>query len=274
MTIKRDAFSEFEYDGWQRVADRYESTWSGLTKLFIPYLLEAAHIKRGSSVLDVACGPGYVAEAASALGAVPKGVDFSPEMIRLAKIRNPAISFCTGDAQRLDFEDGSFDAVVMNFGVLHLSDPNLAFAEARRVLRLGGHLAFTVWAAPEHSVGARIVGDAVEAHALPNAELPQGPDYFDYGEAETCQRTLSEFGFDLASLVFRTVTGEWEVPTAAFVFEAERDAGVRTAALLAAQTPEVLSAIQSEVESALHPYAKGKGFSIPFAAHVVAARAI
>ncbi|HEY3104787.1 MAG TPA: class I SAM-dependent methyltransferase [Pyrinomonadaceae bacterium] len=274
MSTARDAFSEFEYEGWQRVAGRYESAWSGLTKLFIPHLLESARIQPGLTVLDVACGPGYVAAAARAAGAVPTGVDFSPEMVRLAKARIPDIPFHTGDAQRLDFADGSFDAVVMNFGVLHLSEPKRAFAEALRVLRPGGHFAFTVWAAAEHSAGARIVGDAVEAHAKPNAEVPQGPDYFGYCEAETCERTLSEIGFDPASLVFRTVTVEWQVPTAAFVFEAERDAGVRTAALLAAQTPEVLSAIQSEIESALQPYARGKGFSIPFAAHVVAARAI
>ena len=274
MTPEYDEFSQFEYHGWQHIAERYESAWSGLTRLFIPHLLEAARIKRDLNVLDVACGPGYVAEAARALGAVPKGVDFSPEMIRLAKVRNPDISFFTGDAQRLDFADESFDAVVMNFGVLHLSDPKSAFAEARRVLRPGGHYAFTLWAAPEHSIGAKIVGEAIERHAVPNAELPQGPAYFGFSKRETCQRTLREIGFDSASLVFRTVTVEWEVPTAAFVFEAERDAGVRTAALLAVQTPEVLAAIQSEIESAVQPYVKGKSFSIPFAAHVVVARAI
>jgi hypothetical protein len=42
-------------------------------------------------------------------------------MVRLAKARSPDIPFRAGDAQRLDFADGSFDAVVMNFGVLHVS---------------------------------------------------------------------------------------------------------------------------------------------------------
>jgi len=73
VTSERNSFSQFEYDGWQRVADRYESAWSGLTKLFIPHLLEATNVVPGSSVLDVACGPGYVAEAAHVLGASPAG---------------------------------------------------------------------------------------------------------------------------------------------------------------------------------------------------------
>ncbi|MGH8135473.1 MAG: class I SAM-dependent methyltransferase [Steroidobacteraceae bacterium] len=273
MPASRDAFSQFEYAGWQRVADKYESAWSGLTRLFIPHLLEATQVAPHSRLLDVACGPGYAAEAARAIGAVPTGVDFSPEMIQLARLRNPDIPFHIGDAQALNFADESFDAVVMNFGVLHLSRPEAAFAEARRVLRPAGHYGFTVWASPDHSPGAWIVEEAVRAHAETNVALPEGPDYFGYGDAEACRRTLGRLGFEPGSLVYRTVTAEWRVPTAAFVFEAERDAGVRTAALLAAQKPEILVAIQTQMEAALQPYANRHGFSIPYATHVITMRA-
>jgi len=274
MSPNRDSFSQFEYDSWQRVADKYESAWSGLTRLFIRHLLEATQVSPGSRLLDVACGPGYVAEIARSSGALSTGIDFSPAMIRLAQSRNPDIEFCTGDAQDLHFEDKSFDTVVMNFGVLHLSHPEAAFAEARRVLRPGGHYGFTVWASPEHSPGIRIVEQAVQAYANPNVELPSGPDYFGYGEAETCRRTLSQLGFDPTSLDFRTVTVDWQVPSAAFVFEVERDAGVRTAALLAAQKLEIQRAIQTQIETELQPYARANGFSIPYAAHVIAVRAV
>src|SRR5437867_8339427 len=99
MTPDLEAFAQLEYDGWQRVADKYESAWSGLTKLFIPYLLKSAHIGPNIDVLDVACGPGYVAEAVARLGAKPIGVDFSPEMVRIASERNPRIEFREGDAR-------------------------------------------------------------------------------------------------------------------------------------------------------------------------------
>jgi hypothetical protein len=61
------------------------------------------------------------------------------------------------------------------------------------------------------------------------------------------------------------------VPSAQFIFDAEQNAGVRTAGLLAQQTPEALRKIQSAIEKSVQPYAKDKGFAIPKAAYVVAA---
>ena len=272
MTDGRDAFTQFEYAGWERVAGKYESAWSGLTRLYIPALLEAVEIAPGSHLLDVACGPGYAAGAARAMGASVAGVDFSPEMVRLAQSRNPGIPFVVGDAQSLVFDDESFDAVLMNFGALHLARPDAAFAEARRVLREDGRYAFTVWASPEHSPGARIVEDAIAAHADPGVALPKVPDYFAFDEAEACRAVLGRAGFDPASLVFRTVMVDWQVPSASFLFEAKRDAGVRTAAVLAAQKPEVLAAIEAQIASGLQAYAHESGFRIPYAAHVIAVR--
>lgn len=269
MNTGPDEFSLLEHRGWQRVAGKYEDAWSGLTRLFIPHLLQAAEIKPGARVLDVACGPGYVAEAARALGAEPVGVDFSAEMIRLARQRNPRIEFREGDAQKLDFEDNCFDVVLMNFGLLHLTMPEAALSEAHRVLRLGGRYGFTVWAGPEESTGARIVEEAVKAHADMSVEMPKGPDYFAFADSAECRKTLGRAGFDPASLVFQTVTVEWQVPTASFLFESEQHAGVRTAALLARQTPDVLKAIQSQIEDSVRVLAKNDGFGIPFAAHLI-----
>ena len=273
MDAKPNDFARFERESWARVASHYEAAWSGLTRPFIPHLLEAARVREGTRLLDVACGPGYVAEAALALGAEPVGVDFTTEMVRLARKRNPKIEFRPGDAQALDFEDSSFDAVAMNFGVLHLPDPEVAFTEACRVLRSGGYYAFTVWARSEESPGARIVEEAIEAYADLDVDLPEGPDYFGYGDPDEGGRVLGRLGFDPASLVFHTVTVEWYVPTAAFVFECERDFGVRTGALLAAQNAEVLASIQSQIEESVQVYARGEGFALPYAAHVVAATA-
>jgi hypothetical protein len=60
------------------------------------------------------------------------------------------------------------------------------------------------------------------------------------------------------------------VPSARFIFEAELNAGVRTAALLARQTPQALRKIQSAIEKGARPYAKENGFAIPKAAYIVA----
>ena len=273
MNTMLDEFSLLEHRGWQRVAGKYEEAWSGLTRLFIPHLLQAAEITHGARVLDVACGPGYVAEAALALGAAPVGVDFSAEMIGLARNRNPRIEFHEGDAQKLDFEDSRFDVVLMNFGLLHLAMPEAALSEAHRVLRLGGRFGFTVWAGPGESPGARIVEAAVKAHADMSVEMPTGPDYFAFADSAQCRKTLGRAGFDPGSLVFETVTVEWQVPTASFLFESEQNAGVRTAALLARQTASVLKAIKAQVEDSVRAHATEDGFAIPFAAHVITVRA-
>src|SRR2546422_618933 len=85
----------------------------------------------------------------------------SHEMIGQARRHRPDLEFLEADAERLPFSSGSFDAVVMNFGVLHLSNPDMAFTEARRVLRPGGRFAFTAWAKPEINPGVKIVSDAI-----------------------------------------------------------------------------------------------------------------
>ena len=266
-----DDFSRLEYRGWQRVASKYEQTWSGLTGNFVSPLLDAAGVTRGTRVLDVACGPGYVSEAAAARGAATIGVDFSPEMIRVAKARRPDLEFRRGDAQSLDFPDASFDAVVMNFGVLHVASPGRAFAEAARVLRAGGRYAFTTWAGPEESPGARILRTAIDAHANLDVALPEGPDHYGQGGTDEWRRTLADFPFDPASVAVTRVQAEWQVPTASFLFESERHAGVRTAALLAAQTPQALEAIRTDMEAGVRAFAKDGGYAIPYTAYVVSA---
>ena len=266
-------YARFQREGWERVATKYDAAWSGLTRPFIADLLDAAHVARGHRVLDVACGPGYVTEAARERGADATGIDFSAEMIRVARARHPDIDVRVGDAQALAFDAGSFDAVVINFGVLHLSNPAAGFAEAHRVLRPGGSLAFTVWAAPEKSAGARLVDSAVRAHADLNVAIPKGPDSLAFGNAEACRAALADAGFEPESVTFHTVTHGWRVPAASFIFEAERDAGVRTAALLARQTPAVLSSIQHDLEAGMRAFASPPGFLVPYTAHIIAARA-
>ena len=266
-----EAFIRFEHDGWERVAGRYETAWSALTRPFVAPLLDAARVEPGDRVLDVACGPGYAAGCAVDRGARAIGVDFSEEMVRLARARRPDLDVRVGDACALAFPDGAFDAVVMNFGVLHLAEPEAAFREAARVLAPGGRLAFTVWAGPEHSPGAAIVDNAVRAHARANAGLPEGPRYFAYEREADVSAIVRRCGFDGRTVAFRTETVSWRVPHPEFLFEAERDAGVRTAAVLAAQSPRALEAIRRDIREAVLPLARGGAYEIPFAAHVIAA---
>jgi ubiquinone/menaquinone biosynthesis C-methylase UbiE len=167
------SFHSFEQSGWQRAADKYGDAFGGLTRQTIPALLNAVGVKAGMRLLDVASGPGYVAAAADAAGATAVGVDFSSEMVGLAGRLYPGIRFGEGDAESLAFADGSFDAVAINFGVLHLARPDAALSEAHRVLVAGGRCAFTVWAKPDVSVGFGIVLRAVETYGRMDVPLPE-----------------------------------------------------------------------------------------------------
>ncbi len=186
MTRIQDEFSRFEHEGWERVANKYDSVWSSLTRQFIPYLIENAQVSAGMSVLDVACGPGYVSDAVRKLGAIPFGIDFSEKMVAIANRMFPEIRF----AQGLPCDGASFDRVLINFGLLHLSHPEQACAEASRALKSGGRFGFTVWDPPLENPGAKIVNDAVEACADLNVQLPEGPPHYLYDQKTGMQNSI------------------------------------------------------------------------------------
>lgn len=172
------AFHDFEHAGWQEIPRRYHEAFANLTTQAIGPLLDAVSAEGGARLLDVASGPGYVAAAATERGTEVVGVDFSAAMVREARVRYPGIELQEGDAEELPFPDNTFDAAVINFGMLHLARPDQALAEARRVLRPGGKFAFTVWAKPAEAKGFGIVLGAIETYGDLNVPLPPGPRSF------------------------------------------------------------------------------------------------
>ena len=266
-----EAFTKFEHEGWERVAHKYDSVWASSTRQFIPPLLDAADVSGKMSILDVGCGPGYVSAAVTGRGALPIGLDFAAEMIALARKMFPGIEFREGDAQNLPFPDATFDRVAANFALLHLANPERAMAEAMRVLKPGGRFAFTTWAKISENPFVKIVDDAIQAHANLDVDLPPGPAFYLFENEEGFRQALDHAGFDGASMDFKVHRIEWNVPSARFVFDVELNAGVRTAGLLARQTPEALRKIQSAIEKSVQPYAKGDGFAIPKTAYIVSA---
>ena len=160
-TVDPDAFNAFEAAGWGERADGYHRFFGSLTTQVIDPLLDAAGVGAGKRVLDVASGPGYCAAAAAARGAEAVGVDVAGEMVTLARRLHPRIEFVQGSAERLPFDDSSFDAVVGNFLILHLGRPEQAAAELVRVLEPGGRLALSTWDLPERM---RLLGVFVEGN--------------------------------------------------------------------------------------------------------------
>lgn len=142
------AFAEFEKTSWARLTEHYDSLAGRITRQAATAGLEAIGVGSGMALLDVACGPGYVAAEAQARGANALGIDFSSDMVDVARRQFPAVRFDVGNAQELEFADNSFDCAICLFGLLHFPRPGLALTEAYRVLRGGGRYAFTVWCSP------------------------------------------------------------------------------------------------------------------------------
>ena len=101
----------------------------------------AAVVQPGDRVLDTCCGTGDLAVAALQAGATVTGLDFSGRMLERARRKSSEITWVQGDAQQLPFEDASFDAATVGFGVRNLADLDRGLAELRRVLRPGGRVA-------------------------------------------------------------------------------------------------------------------------------------
>ncbi len=101
----------------------------------------AAVVQPGNQVLDLCCGTGDLALAASAAGGRVTGLDFSEPMLQRARAKSSEVEWVSGDALALPFADGSFDVATVGFGVRNLADLERGLAELRRVLRPGGRLA-------------------------------------------------------------------------------------------------------------------------------------
>ncbi len=265
------AFKDFQRAGWQRAAAGYHDYFGALTRQSVAALLDGVGAGPRVRLLDMASGPGYAAGAAAARGAEAIGVDFSSEQVAAARRHYPRASFQEGDAEALGFDDGSFDAVVSNFGMLHFAEPERAIAEAHRVLDAGGRFGFTVWSVPEKAIGFRVILGAVQAHGDMDAPLPPGPSFFRFSEAAECRRCLAEAGF--AAIEVAEVPMTWTLPSAAALLRAAYEGTVRTLALLEAQSPDARAAIDAAMAAAAQAYATADGrLEIPMSAVLATAR--
>jgi len=137
--------------GWDRAAPSYELAWKEALAPATAAVLEAAKLRPGERVLDVACGSGVLTraawQAAASQGGEVVGTDISELMLAEAAERSPGCRFVRADAQNLDevVAVGHFDAVLCGLGLMYMPDPEAAVRTMARCLRPGGRMAVSVW---------------------------------------------------------------------------------------------------------------------------------
>jgi SAM-dependent methyltransferase len=126
---------------WERLAGRLAPVHEELVRRLAP--------RSGERWLDVATGTGAVAFLAAREGPVVTGLDLSEPLLERARAHAEReglpVAFDLGDAQRLPYDDASFDVVSSSFGVIFAPDSEAAAGELARVVRPGGRIGLTTW---------------------------------------------------------------------------------------------------------------------------------
>lgn len=188
--------------------------------IFEPYAADLAHRLAPRSpvrVLEVAAGTGVVTRALASLLPAPVSIvatDLNQAMLDQASARRTtrAVEWRQADALQLPFDDGTFDAVVCQFGVMFFPDKAKAFAEAHRVLTVGGVFMFSVWDRIGENEFADVTTTALASRfpADPPRFLARTPH--GYHDRAAIERDLANGGFT-ASAQISTVAARSRAPS-------------------------------------------------------------
>jgi ubiquinone/menaquinone biosynthesis C-methylase UbiE len=174
----------------------------------------------GARVLETAAGTGVVTkQLENAMNGAARIVATDPNvgMLEVATMKtNGRVTYRIADACDLPFEDGEFDAVCCQFGVMFFPDRAQGFTEAARMLRPGGRFAFNLWDSLDHNRFAQVVHETVTA-LWPNDPMDFMTVPFCRQDFSAIKDELEEAGF--TDIEIAVLPGEARAPSARDVVE-------------------------------------------------------
>ena len=223
---------------WRDAAGAWEHYFDWYSAAFGPLMAwcgDAIAAAPGMHVLDVAAGSGQpsltIAPRVQPGGTV-LGIDFSAEMVavaqRCAGQTATNVSFRTMDAEQLELDDASFDAVTCACGLIFFPDSQRALTEMRRVLKPGGRVAIGVWAEPSKNSFMTVGGAAVGQFLPPTPPNPNSPGAFRFSKREVLEGTLRDAGFGDVSFASLSIPVEFGSTQEYWETFTECAAGIKT----------------------------------------------
>ncbi|HUR84257.1 MAG TPA: methyltransferase domain-containing protein [Solirubrobacteraceae bacterium] len=208
-------------------------------------LVTACGLGPGQRALDVAAGTGNVALAIAVSGASPEACDLTPELVDRGKARCDElgeweIPWLVADAEELPYSAGRFDAVLSVFGLVFAPRPEIAIAEAFRVTRSGGTVAFTTWT--PGSAAARF-GEVAGRH-FPIRDDPPPPPHL-WGDEAIARERLAPHAVDVR---FELGAVPWSWPSAAAAREEAEESNNFLAAARAMLSLERYTALAEDID--------------------------
>ena len=147
---------------FDHVAERYDMMdalmTGGMNHVWMAAFRKAVAPHPGERILDLAAGTGVSSAALAKGGAEVVACDLSEGMIEVGRQRHPDIEFVQGDAMDLDFEEASFDAVTISWGLRNVPDPEGALREMARVVRPRGRLVVCEFSTPPSRAFGAVYG--------------------------------------------------------------------------------------------------------------------
>ena len=186
----------------------------GQTRRWRRQVVDAVGASPGQRVLDLAAGTGTSSEPYADAGINVVACDFSLGMLKVGKRRRPDIDFVAGDATNLPFEDNSFDAATISFGLRNVNEPKKALAEMLRVTKPGGRLVIAEFSSPTLPVWRTLYTEYLMRALPPIArKVASNPDAYVYlaesirawPKQDELAAWISEAGWD--DVAYRNLTG-------------------------------------------------------------------
>ncbi|HLY33530.1 MAG TPA: class I SAM-dependent methyltransferase [Jatrophihabitantaceae bacterium] len=191
---------------WEQAADAWHAWGHALETWLGPAtetMLDAAGVRAGSAVLDVAAGAGgQTLAAARRVGPTGRvlATDISPQILAFAEreAHDAGLTWVSAhvlDGEDLDVEPGSFDAVISRVGFIYFPDQRRAFTGMLRALRTGGYLAGIVYSTPEANPFFSIPVSVIRRRAGLPPPLPEQPGPFSFGAPGVAEAAFERAGF-------------------------------------------------------------------------------